>query len=64
MPARAGPAVSVVKGAMDFLRALVVVAPDGFGVMQNGIYFISGLPRSGSTSLAALRRQNPRFRPG
>ncbi|WP_445305906.1 sulfotransferase [Microcoleus sp. T3_A4] len=24
-------------------------------------YFISGLPRSGSTLLAALLRQNPRF---
>lgn len=29
--------------------------------MQNGIHFISGLPRSGSTLLAALLRQNPRF---
>ncbi len=27
--------------------------------MQNGIHFISGLPRSGSTLLAALLRQNP-----
>lgn len=29
--------------------------------MKNGIHFISGLPRSGSTLLAALLRQNPRF---
>lgn len=29
--------------------------------MQNGVHFISGLPRSGSTLLAALLRQNPRF---
>lgn len=27
--------------------------------MQNGLHFISGLPRSGSTLLAALLRQNP-----
>jgi sulfotransferase len=29
--------------------------------VQNGIHFISGLPRAGSTLLAALLRQNPRF---
>lgn len=29
--------------------------------MDNGIHFISGLPRSGSTLLAAVLRQNPRF---
>lgn len=29
--------------------------------MQNGIHFISGLPRAGSTLLAAILRQNPRF---
>ena len=29
--------------------------------MQNGIHFISGLPRSGSTLLAAILRQNPHF---
>ena len=29
--------------------------------MDNGIHFISGLPRSGSTLLAALLRQNPRI---
>jgi sulfotransferase len=29
--------------------------------MQHGIHFISGLPRSGSTLLAAILRQNPRF---
>jgi sulfotransferase len=29
--------------------------------MQNGIHFISGLPRAGSTLLASLLRQNPRF---
>jgi sulfotransferase len=32
--------------------------------MKNGIHFISGLPRSGSTLLAALLRQNPRFSAG
>lgn len=32
--------------------------------MQNGIHFISGLPRSGSTLLAALLRQNPHFHAG
>jgi sulfotransferase len=32
--------------------------------MQNGIHFISGLPRSGSTLLSALLRQNPRFSAG
>jgi sulfotransferase len=32
--------------------------------MQNGIHFISGLPRSGSTLLAAILRQNPHFHAG
>jgi sulfotransferase len=32
--------------------------------LQNGIHFISGLPRAGSTLLAALLRQNPRFSAG
>jgi sulfotransferase len=32
--------------------------------MDNGIRFISGLPRSGSTLLAAILRQNPRFHAG
>jgi sulfotransferase len=32
--------------------------------MNNGIHFISGLPRSGSTLLAALLRQNPALRSG
>ncbi len=32
--------------------------------MRNGIHFISGLPRSGSTLLAAILRQNPRFHAG
>lgn len=32
--------------------------------MQGGIHFISGLPRSGSTLLAAILRQNPRFHAG
>ena len=32
--------------------------------MDNGIHFISGLPRSGSTLLAAILRQNPRFHAG
>jgi hypothetical protein len=29
--------------------------------VQNGVLFISGLPRSGSTLLAAILRKNPRF---
>ncbi len=29
--------------------------------VQNGIHFIAGLPRAGSTLLSALLRQNPRF---
>src|SRR5471032_675420 len=32
--------------------------------VRNGIHFISGLPRAGSTLLAALLRQNPRFSAG
>lgn len=32
--------------------------------MQNGIHFISGLPRAGSTLLSALLRQNPRLHAG
>jgi sulfotransferase len=32
--------------------------------MQNGIHFISGLPRSGSTLLAGILRQNPNFHAG
>lgn len=32
--------------------------------MHNGIHFISGLPRSGSTLLGAIFRQNPRFEAG
>jgi sulfotransferase len=32
--------------------------------MQNRLHFISGLPRSGSTLLAALLRQNSRFSAG
>ena len=32
--------------------------------MENGLHFISGLPRSGSTLLAAILRQNPRFHAG
>jgi sulfotransferase len=31
---------------------------------MSGYHFISGLPRSGSTLLAAILRQNPRFRAG
>ena len=32
--------------------------------MDHGLHFISGLPRSGSTLLAAILRQNPRFHAG
>src|ERR1700761_5409770 len=31
------------------------------GIMDQGLHFISGLPRSGSTLLSAILRQNPRF---
>jgi hypothetical protein len=33
-----------------------------YSAMPLRIHFISGLPRSGSTLLAAILRQNPRFR--
>ncbi|GFP48262.1 hypothetical protein LAUMK7_05331 [Mycobacterium kansasii] len=36
----------------------------GRGCAVKAIHFISGLPRSGSTLLAALLRQNPRFQAG
>src|SRR5271169_5776235 len=32
--------------------------------MDNGIHFIASLPRSGSTLLAGILRQNPRFHAG
>jgi sulfotransferase len=32
--------------------------------MQKGLHFISGLPRSGSTLLAGILRQNPKFHAG
>lgn len=32
--------------------------------MQHGIHFISGLPRAGSTLLAGILKQNPRFHAG
>src|SRR5882757_8950834 len=32
--------------------------------MDNGIHFIAGLPRSGSTLLAGILRQNPRYHAG
>lgn len=32
--------------------------------MENGIHFISGLPRSGSTLFSAILSQNPRFQAG
>lgn len=38
--------------------------PVGKGTMGRKVHFISGLPRSGSTLLAALLRQNPRFHAG
>lgn len=40
-----------------------VVTCEG-GVTERTIHFISGLPRSGSTLLGALLRQNPRFQAG
>ncbi len=33
-------------------------------MIRHGLHFISGLPRSGSTLLAAILRQNPRFHAG
>ncbi len=36
----------------------------GRRALRNGIHFIAGLPRSGSTLLAAILRQNPRFHAG
>src|SRR5215472_17485814 len=35
--------------------------PNGSSCVQNGIHFVSGLPRAGSTSLAALSRRNARM---
>jgi sulfotransferase len=32
--------------------------------MENGLHFISGLPRSGTTLLAGILRQNPKFHAG
>ena len=32
--------------------------------MDNGVHFISGLPRSGSSLLSAILLQNPRFHAG
>ena len=37
---------------------------NGMDELPFGLHFISGLPRSGSTLLAALLRQNPRFHAG
>lgn len=37
---------------------------NGMSELPFGLHFISGLPRSGSTLLAALLRQNPRFHAG
>lgn len=37
---------------------------NGYCIMDNGIHFIAGLPRSGSTLLAGILRQNPRFQAG
>ena len=47
----------IVSGSMAPVRK-------GLESMQNGVHFISGLPRSGSTLLAAILRQNPRFHAG
>ncbi len=38
--------------------------PIGTANLDNGLHFISGLPRAGSTLLAALLRQNPRLHAG
>lgn len=47
---------SLIRSALDAWRKIVLPNPK--------IHFISGLPRSGSTLLAALLRQNPRFHAG
>jgi sulfotransferase len=36
----------------------------GAELMENGIHFIAGLPRSGSTLLSAILRQNPKLHAG
>ena len=46
-----------------FVSVVVSQSKNGPDV-RNGIHFISGLPRAGSTLLAALPRQNPRFSAG
>lgn len=38
--------------------------PEGAASVAQNFHFISGLPRSGSTLLAAILRQNPRFHAG
>jgi Sulfotransferase family len=45
----------------DLPIQLRLIQPERDNDVQNGIHFISGLPRAGSTLLAALLRQNPRF---
>ena len=42
----------------------MLLNPDQVGIASGKYHFISGLPRSGSTLLAALLRQNPRFHAG
>lgn len=52
-----------------FIDVDIVVAPFfayicGLGMHVRPVHFISGLPRSGSTLLAGILRQNPRFHAG
>lgn len=49
---------------VGFNLQLRLIPPERDNDVQNGVHFISGLPRSGSTLLAALLRQNPRFHAG
>lgn len=46
---------------MERVGGIGHAGPGDQDALQNGIHFISGLPRSGATLLAALLRQNPRI---
>jgi sulfotransferase len=68
MPLRDGRAPCEVRASPEPLTVALVCEPNHLHgkklPMQNGIHFISGLPRSGSTLLAAILRQNPSFHAG
>jgi len=57
--------VGVVFGTPRSIVPLVSIIDPGIYYMKNQkFHFISGLPRSGSTLLSAILRQNPRFHAG